>query len=86
MAPFEHARSAEALWVGVVDVGVVADAVAHRSVKEPGLFGRLGHGPDRRGGLGADGRMVAVDEFSRAEVQPEAGIGVIRKLGFGYGA
>ncbi len=82
----EHARGAIGLGIGVIDVGVVADFVAHGTIEDARLLdavrGRTGGLP----GLGLDALVIAVDEFGRAQVEPKAGIGLILGAGFNHGA
>src|SRR3954466_11685453 len=67
----KDARRPEGLGIGVVDVRVVADGVAHEEVEPPRGGDRAyrpGRGLPR---LGLDRRMIAVDEFGRAEEETQ---------------
>jgi hypothetical protein len=74
------------LGIGVVDVGVVADFVAHGAIKDARLLDAVRGGPAGLPGFGLDALVIAVDEFGRAQVEPKAGIGLLLGAGFNHGA
>jgi hypothetical protein len=74
------------LAVGVVDIRVISDAIANGRIECLCLADRIGDRAGHRGGLAQHAGMVAVDEFGRAQIEPNGGIGVLRGMCFSHGA